>query len=111
MINFDVLRSYMDDDEDIIQAVFTAFLEEHEDGSDKIQSYYTSQNWSDLFLTAHSLKGILSSFGESDTVARLQSIENATRDGVAPHEDDVQHVIKGLAVIKQQIIEYLASAD
>ncbi|GAL22266.1 hypothetical protein JCM19235_2961 [Vibrio maritimus] len=40
MIDFDVLRSYMDNDEDIIAAVFMAFMEEHENGAEKIQSLY-----------------------------------------------------------------------
>ncbi|GAL28653.1 HPT domain containing protein [Vibrio variabilis] len=109
MIDFDVLRSYMDNDEDIIAAVFMAFMEEHENGAEKIQSLYDEQNWSELFITAHSLKGILASFGEAKAVERLEAIEGTTRNGEAPQADDIQFVIQELGVIKGQINEYLAS--
>jgi HPt (histidine-containing phosphotransfer) domain-containing protein len=109
MIDFDVLRSYMDNDEDIIAAVFMAFMEEHENGADKIQSLYNDQNWSELFITAHSLKGILASFGETKAVDKLEAIETATRGGDAPQLADIQFVIQELEVIKDQINEYLAS--
>ncbi len=109
MIDFDVLRSYMDNDEDIIAAVFMAFMEEHENGADKIQSLYNEQNWSELFITAHSLKGILASFGETKAVDKLEAIETATRSGDAPQLTDIHFVIQELEVIKNQINEYLAS--
>lgn len=109
MIDFDVLRSYMDNDEDIIAAVFMAFMEEHENGADKIQSLYNEQNWSELFITAHSLKGILASFGETKAVDKLEAIETATRVGDTPQLADIQFVIQELEVIKNQINEYLAS--
>ncbi|MGR5286502.1 Hpt domain-containing protein [Vibrio maritimus] len=109
MIDFDVLRSYMDNDEDIIAAVFMAFMEEHENGADKIQSLYNEQNWSELFITAHSLKGILASFGETKAVDKLEAIETATRGGDTPQLADIQFVIQELEVIKNQINEYLAS--
>ncbi|USD61609.1 MULTISPECIES: Hpt domain-containing protein [Vibrio] len=109
MIDFDVLRSYMDNDEDIIAAVFMAFMEEHENGAEKIQSLYNEQNWSELFITAHSLKGILASFGEGKAVEKLEAIEGTTRNGEAPQADDIQFVIQELGVIKGQINEYLAS--
>lgn len=109
MIDFDVLRSYMDNDEDIIAAVFMAFMEEHENGADKIQTLYNEQNWSELFITAHSLKGILASFGETKAVDKLEAIETSTRASEAPQLADVQFVIQELDVIKDQINEYLAS--
>ncbi len=109
MIDFDVLRSYMDNDEDIIAAVFMAFMEEHENGADKIQSLYNEQNWSELFITAHSLKGILASFGETKAVDKLEAIEGSTRAGDSPQQEDIQFVIQELDVIKNQINEYLAS--
>jgi HPt (histidine-containing phosphotransfer) domain-containing protein len=99
----------MDNDEDIIAAVFMAFMEEHENGADKIQSLYNEQNWSELFITAHSLKGILASFGETKAVDKLEAIETATRCGDTPQLADIQFVIQELEVIKNQINEYLAS--
>lgn len=110
MIDFEVLRSYMDNDDDIIAAVLMAFLEEHEDGADKIQTLVNDQNWSELFITAHSLKGILASFGEVKAAEKLEVIEGLTRNGDAPNDEDIQFVIQELNVIKGQIKEYLASA-
>ncbi|GMQ46213.1 Hpt domain-containing protein [Vibrio sp. 10N] len=109
MIDFDVLRGYMDNDEDIIAAVFMAFMEEHENGADRIQSLFNQQNWSELFIAAHSLKGILASFGETKAVEKLQAIEASTRGGEAPQQSDIQFVIQELEVIKTQINDYLAS--
>ncbi|KFA98852.1 Hpt domain-containing protein [Vibrio sp. ER1A] len=110
MIDFEVLRGYMDNDDDIIAAVFMAFIEEHEDGAEKIQTLFNEQNWSELFITAHSLKGILASFGETKAVEKLEAIEGLTRNSDAPNSEDIQFVVQELDVIKGQINEYLASA-
>ncbi|AYV20250.1 MULTISPECIES: Hpt domain-containing protein [Vibrio] len=110
MIDFEVLRGYMDNDDDIIAAVFMAFMEEHEDGAEKIQALFNEQNWSELFITAHSLKGILASFGETKAVEKLEAIEGSTRNSDAPNSEDIQFVVQELDVIKGQINEYLASA-
>ncbi|MCL9775826.1 Hpt domain-containing protein [Vibrio methylphosphonaticus] len=109
MIDFEVLRGYMDNDEDIIAAVFMAFMEEHENGSETLQNLYQSQNWSELFITAHSLKGILASFGETKAVDKLEAIEGTTRNNESPNAEDIDFVVKEMQVIKNQINEYLAS--
>ncbi len=111
MIDFEVLRGYMDNDDDIIAAVFMAFMEEHEDGAEKIQTLFNEQNWSELFITAHSLKGILASFGETKVRRKnFEAIEGLTRNSDAPNSEDIQFVVQELDVIKGQINEYLASA-
>ncbi|CAH0525620.1 Hpt domain-containing protein [Vibrio hippocampi] len=109
MIDFDILRSYMDNDDDIIEAVFMAFLEEHDDGAEKIQQLYNNKDWSELFITAHSLKGILASFGEAQAVEKLETIEGITRQNGEPNADDIDYVVKEIATIKQQISDYLGS--
>ncbi|MGF1750391.1 MULTISPECIES: Hpt domain-containing protein [Vibrio] len=109
MIDFEVLRSYMDNDEDIIAAVFMAFMEEHENGAETVQHLYQTQNWSELFITAHSLKGILASFGETKAVDKLEAIEGTTRNNESPNADDINFVVAEMQVIKNQINDYLAS--
>ncbi|MFA0439837.1 histidine phosphotransferase [Vibrio sp. 10N.286.49.C2] len=109
MIDFDVLRSYMDNDEDIIAAVFMAFMEEHENGAETVLNLYQTQNWSELFITAHSLKGILASFGETKAVDKLEAIEGMTRNNEAPNVEDINLVVAEMQVVKDQINEYLAS--
>ncbi|MGV2988054.1 Hpt domain-containing protein [Vibrio sp. E150_011] len=109
MIDFDVLRSYMDNDEDIIAAVFMAFMEEHENGAETVLNLYQTQNWSELFITAHSLKGILASFGETKAVDKLEAIEGMTRNNEAPNVEDINLVVAEMQVVKNQINEYLAS--
>ncbi|MFA0085184.1 Hpt domain-containing protein [Vibrio sp. 10N.261.51.F12] len=109
MIDFDVLRSYMDNDEDIIAAVFMAFMEEHENGAETVLNLYQTQNWSELFITAHSLKGILASFGETKAVDKLEAIEGMTRNNEAPDVEDINLVVAEMQVVKNQINEYLAS--
>lgn len=109
MIDFDILRGYMDNDDDIIAAVLMAFMEEHNDGAQKVQQLFDAQDWPELFITAHSLKGILASFGEAQAVEKLETIEGSTRQGSAPNSNDVAYVVSELNTIKQQITDYLGS--
>lgn len=65
----------------------------------------------DLFLLSHSLKGILSSFGEESAVTALSNIEEHTRDNIAPDSGDLAIVNKELVTINQQITDYLSNMD
>ncbi len=109
MINFDVLREYMDNDEEIILAVFQAYIEEHEKSAEAIDTLYAEQDWPQLFITAHSLKGILASFGEEQTVTRLEKIETMSRSNAAPDKTDIDAVVEQLNHIKHQINDYLVA--
>ncbi|PMH46578.1 histidine phosphotransferase [Vibrio sp. 10N.286.49.B3] len=109
MINFDILRSYLDNDDDIVEAVLMAYVEEHSESIDKLQLQFSTQNWSELFMTAHSLKGILASFGEDTAVDVLERIEGQTRDSIAPDDSDVAVVVTELGKINKQVDDFLAS--
>ncbi len=45
MINFEVLNTYMDNDVDIIFAVFSTYMEDYEDGLERINQLNAEQNW------------------------------------------------------------------
>ncbi|MBR9787431.1 Hpt domain-containing protein [Vibrio sp. J1-1] len=107
MINFDVLNRVMDNDVDIIIAVFATYLEEHVNGLERINELYANENWPELHLLVHSLKGALESFGEDTAVTALQDIEEDTRNNVAPDESDITIVNRELLTINQQIFAYL----
>ncbi|MHA7588886.1 Hpt domain-containing protein [Vibrio harveyi] len=111
MINFEVLNTYMDNDVDIIFAVLSTYMEDYEDGLERINQLNAEQNWGDLFLLSHSLKGILSSFGEESAVTALSNIEEHTRDNIAPDSGDLAIVNKELVTINQQITDYLSNMD
>ncbi|AUI88290.1 hypothetical protein BS333_18285 [Vibrio azureus] len=107
MINFEELNRYMDNDPVIIQMVFLAYLEEYSDASNTIINLYNNESWSELFIFAHSLKGVLSSFGVDAVVERLKIIEASTNQHIAPSEDQILLVSEQLIDIKKKINGYL----
>jgi HPt (histidine-containing phosphotransfer) domain-containing protein len=84
-------------------------MEEHDTSAETIGTLYAVQDWQQLFITAHSLKGILASFGEEQTVVRLEKIESISRSHAAPDKADIEAVVKELHHIKSQISDYLAA--
>ncbi|MDF4991072.1 Hpt domain-containing protein [Vibrio parahaemolyticus] len=100
MINFELLNQYMDNDVDIIIAVFSTYLEDYSDATEQL-------NWPELYLMAHSLKGILEGFGEDIAVVALEKIETSTRNNTAPECEDITIVSSELVTIKKQIFAYL----
>ncbi|WP_045376937.1 hypothetical protein [Vibrio campbellii] len=109
MINFQVLSTYMDNDVDIIFAVFSTYMEDYENGLERINHLNQQQNWPELFLLSHSLKSILASFGEESAVFALNNIEEHTRDNIAPDSGDLAIVNTELVKINQQITDYLSN--
>lgn len=107
MINFDVLNRYMDNDVDIIITVLSTYLEEHVDSLERINELYAKEDWTELQLLAHSLKGVLESFGEDTAVIALQEIDEDTRKNIAPDLSDITIVNRELLTINQQIFAYL----
>ncbi|HAS6739156.1 TPA: Hpt domain-containing protein [Vibrio parahaemolyticus] len=107
MINFELLNQYMDNDVDIIIAVFSTYLEDYSDATEQLNEMFVQQNWPELYLMAHSLKGILEGFGEDIAVVALEKIETNTRDNTAPECEDITIVNNELVTIKKQIFAYL----
>ena len=111
MINFDVLNTYVDNDANIIFAVFTTYMEDYENGLERINQLNQEQNWPDLFLLSHSLKSVLSSFGEDSAVSALKNIEENTRNNISPNKRDLTIINNELVKINQQITDYLSNVD
>ncbi|HCH5087739.1 hypothetical protein [Vibrio parahaemolyticus] len=109
MINFELLNQYMDNDVDIIIAVFSTYLEDYSDATEQLNEMFVQQNWPELYLMAHSLKGILEGFGfgEDIAVVALEKIETNTRNNTAPECEDITIVNNELVTIKKQIFAYL----
>ncbi|MGP8307863.1 Hpt domain-containing protein [Vibrio sp. YIC-376] len=107
MINFTLLNKYMDNDVEMIITVLSTYLEEHVNGLERINELYANENWPELHLLAHSLKGALESFGEDTAVTALQEIEQDTRNNIAPDASDITIVNRELLTINQQIFAYL----
>ncbi|MFV8451861.1 Hpt domain-containing protein [Vibrio campbellii] len=109
MINFDLLNSYMDHDQQIIRAIFSAYMEDYSDGPERFNQLFSDEKWSDLFLLSHSIKSVLSSFGATTAVSTLINIEKFTRQDVSPFAADITLITKELVNINQQIEIYLSS--
>ncbi|TOG81558.1 Hpt domain-containing protein [Vibrio parahaemolyticus] len=107
MINFELLNQYMDNDVDIIIAVFSTYLEDYSDATEQLNKMFIQQNWPELYLMAHSLRGILECFGEDTAVVALEKIETSTRNNTAPECEDITIVNNELVTIKKQIFAYL----
>ncbi|HHX8300742.1 TPA: Hpt domain-containing protein [Vibrio diabolicus] len=107
MINFDVLNKYMENDVDLIVTVFSTYLEDHANDIQRINELYANKCWPELYLLAHSLKGILESFAEETAVIVFTKIEAETRNDNEPDSSDIAIVTKELAAINQQIFAYL----
>ncbi|MFL0858777.1 Hpt domain-containing protein [Vibrio parahaemolyticus] len=107
MINFELLNQHMDNDVDILIAVFSTYLEDYSDATEQLNKMFVQQNWPELYLMAHSLKGILEGFGEDTAVAALEKIETSTRNNTAPQCEDITIVNNELVTIKKQIFAYL----
>lgn len=108
MIHFNVLREYFDNDEDMVQAVFMIYTEEYFDCTAKLNAIFESNDWAQLNLYSHSLKGALSNFGESDAVPRLELLEQKTKNRVAPSKSEITIVAEQIELINQQIKDYLS---
>ncbi|NLS12044.1 Hpt domain-containing protein [Vibrio sp. SM6] len=107
MIDFDVMNSYLDNDQEVIFAVLSAYQEDHFDSVNEIRQAIANKNWQELHHLVHTLKGILASLGEEIAVPVLERMEQGAAQAQAPDADDVTLVLKEIALINQQIEEAL----
>ena len=97
----------MDNDHDIIQQVLTTYLNDYSGCEQKIQQLNQQASWSELYLFAHSLKGVLNGFGENAVIGALERIEIDTQNNQPPAKEDINLLCDELTVIEQQIHQYL----
>lgn len=107
MINFKPFFTVLDNDAESINIVLGTYLEEYGDAHIQFKGLFDSQNWPELYLLAHSLKGILVNFGKQDIILVLEQIEAQTCKGEAVEKILVDKASVILPVIKKQVEQAL----
>ncbi|ARC95132.1 hypothetical protein B6A42_27370 (plasmid) [Vibrio coralliilyticus] len=111
MINFTSFFNELDNDVESIQVILMAYLEEYSDCQTMIMKLFQEQNWPQLFILAHTLKGILAGFGDTETTALLEIIESETKDGGPSNMQNITLLCKLLFFIQSQIEQELLSLN
>lgn len=109
MINFTPFFNDLDNDAESIQMILMTYLEEYSDSQAMFMKLYQEQNWPQMFILAHSLKGILVGFGETETTALLEIVEGETKDGAPATENNIAQLCKQLPAIQHQIEQELVA--
>lgn len=58
-----------------IEVILTAYLDEYAEAETTLRTLFDAQNWGEIYIFSHSLKGLLVDFGEKDTSVILAEIE------------------------------------
>jgi HPt (histidine-containing phosphotransfer) domain-containing protein len=103
MIDFSPFFKELENNSESIQLVLEAFLEEYRDCQITINQLYKEQNWPQLFMLAHSLKGILTSFGETEVSALLTNIETQSRVNGPVNEVDINEICQLMPLVEFQV--------
>lgn len=109
MLDFNVIKSLVDDDNDVVVALLTTYLEDFSDAENQIATYYNTQNWSELYMLSHSLKGTLRVIGEESASQILERIEHDTQAGKTPSRQDLDNAEIELSAIQFQVQHYLSN--
>ncbi|WP_162063925.1 Hpt domain-containing protein [Vibrio taketomensis] len=109
MLNFTTIKTILDDDNDVLFALLSTYIEDFGDVEQKLEALYQAEDWQALFILSHSLKGTLRVLEETDVSPVLEKIEHQSREGEAPELNDVKKALAELASIKSQIEHYLAA--
>lgn len=107
MLDFNTIKEMVDDDNDVIVALFTTYLEDYLEAGNKLLNLTDSQDWQALFLYCHSLKGTLKILGEGIASQHLENIEHASRDNHPPEQTDIDAAKQQLDTIQSQMQHYL----
>lgn len=103
MIDFSSFFEDLDNDNESIILVLSAFLDEYGNYQEKINYLYKNERWGNLFMIIHSLKGMLLSLGESDLVYLLDSIENAYKSNKPIQKSDIADICLKFTKVELQI--------
>lgn len=107
MLDFNTIKEMVDDDNDVIVALFTTYLEDYMEAGNKLLNLTQAQDWQALFLYCHSLKGTLKILGEEIASQHLENIEHVSRDNQIPEPSDVEAAKQQLDTIQSQMQHYL----
>lgn len=103
MLNFEHFFTAVDHDPESISLVLATYLEEYHDAGTTFKHLFETKNWDELYLLAHSLKGILASFGADTITPILGTIEKQTQGGNATEVEWVDEACVLLADIQKQV--------
>lgn len=107
MLNFTAFFDDLNNDKETIQMILNLYLEEYADCHLRLRSLFEDQGWSELFILAHSLKGILQGFGETEIVPTLEAIEGETHNNEPASQHHIDLVCQKLPEIQAEIKQQL----
>lgn len=107
MLDLDLLNTYLDNDQDVIQAVLMAYQEDHSNALEEIKDLVRSNNTEELHRLVHTLKGILSSFGEEIASTSLNNVEIQLLNDQPIDPADMDVIFKEVALINNQVEQIL----
>ncbi|WP_264875560.1 hypothetical protein [Vibrio agarivorans] len=108
MIDITQLEEMFEGDEELIQALFLAYLDDNTDAHKKVETYTSQGDFEQLFFICHTLYGTLNNLCEFEITPNLKKLEEAARDGSLSGEEDLAKVLTELPKIEQQMQTYLA---
>lgn len=111
MLDFNTIKEMVDDDNDVIVALFSTYLEDYINAGDRVAHLANTQDWPALFLYSHSLKGTLKILGEEIASQHLENIEHTSRDNQIPDQSDIEAAKQQLDTIQSQIEHYLVEEN
>ena len=108
MLNLKPFFAALDNDTESINLILTTYIEEYSDSDVIFKNLFDAQNWEELYIVAHSLKGILGNFGADEIIPILEKIEMQSQDGKPTDQKLINNVSILLVEIQNQIEKKLS---
>lgn len=106
LINPDKIKEHFDGDEDILLEVIELFLEQRDSEVKKLIQAIRSKNSSEITISAHTLKGVVSNFYAEDLRKFFFEIE---QKGKAQSVDNLEIEISKIETMFKQLLEEVES--
>lgn len=103
MINFEAFSAAMDGDNDMMSMIIELYHEEHNNDINIIKEQYANNNLDGLFITVHSLKGVLLTLCEDTASEQFEVIERQCKQGTKPDLQTMNNVLNEMLKVNQQI--------
>ena len=103
MINFAAFSDAIDGDDDMMSMLIEIYIDEHGDDIDQMKTLYANNALEDLFMTVHSLKGVLLAFCEDTATLQLETIEGMCKRGEKPTTKQMDEIYKEINNINNQV--------
>ncbi|GHA49292.1 Hpt domain-containing protein [Photobacterium aphoticum] len=103
MINYAALCDAMDGDEDVISMLIELYMAEHGDDIALMKQHYRNNAMDELFITVHSLKGVLLTLCEEHATVQLEPVETLCKRGDKPAPAVMEAIYTEVQNINQQI--------